>query len=74
LRPILVVGLVASSSYQQMREIQLNTGESLDIGCYQLAFERLSAVDGSTHAKVLAHLKTSISSSVLSTGPAPGSP
>jgi cytochrome c-type biogenesis protein CcmF len=52
---VLVVGLVVASSYQREREVQLRVGESLEIGRYRLAFERLSAVEGPTHVKVLAH-------------------
>ncbi|MBI4587536.1 MAG: heme lyase CcmF/NrfE family subunit [Candidatus Rokubacteria bacterium] len=52
---ILVVGLAVSSSYQKEREVQLRPGESLEIGRYRLAFERLSAVEGPTHTKVRAH-------------------
>jgi cytochrome c-type biogenesis protein CcmF len=52
---ILVVGLAVASNYQKEREVQLRVGESLDIGRYRLVFERLSALDGPTHVKVLAH-------------------
>ncbi len=51
---VLTVGLIASSSYQQMRESQLQRGESLEIGRYRLAYDAVSAVDGPTHVKVLA--------------------
>lgn len=52
---VLVVGLAVASGYQKEREVQLHVGESLEIGRYRLAFERLSAADGPTHVKVLAY-------------------
>ena len=56
---VIVVGLVASSSYQTQRESMLRLGEQLDIGRYQLTFRGLSSADGPTHAKVYARIDVS---------------
>lgn len=52
---LIVIGLAFSSTYQVEREETLRIGEQLKVGGYAFQFEGLSASQGPTHIKVVAH-------------------
>jgi cytochrome c-type biogenesis protein CcmF len=49
---LLAIGIASSSAFQVEQERMLKQGESLEVGRYQVRFERLTGSEGPTHVKV----------------------